>query len=514
MNIPLTPHDIIIILLIIHIAIWTLINLAAKIIIFTIVMALIIILCLMAFNKPLPNQHKSPIKQKKSRPVLYTFLTSLIPFPATFIITYFFIYNSESENSNTAQNFLNQSFRNYGLMEILAMLAPTFLYILLVLALTSTESQNSNKKEVQIKKSKASLQKSRKKSDKKAGKKAKANKDRLLLSTFSKHSKILISSSTILAIIAYISVLKFNLESASGDTGTALQITSIQFSENNFKWIAQLSMYTLLAYLTLLPALLIPELRKHIRPHHSIPILKNLDPKNPIHLCITLILISTALTTIINICITGLFLSALKDNIGFFLISTPMLSYLLCTLSIILTLNRKFQITSSQENSLKSGLPEALLWLLASILTLFVAYIFIMYIPYNLGRAIANPGKALGSSESTYDCIFPVDPKSRDSIAFGVIAASKPESVHIFTPEYNQESNSYGKEIGNGKVIPNKLVESQVKIPGGYRIEKFDDSKHGYNLHTGKCEYVQTRYSLKDIFYEEYIENSKKPPRK
>lgn len=176
MNIPLTPHDIIIILLIIHIAIWTLINLAAKIIIFTIVMALIIILCLMAFNKPLPNQHKSPIKQKKSRPVLYTFLTSLIPFPATFIITYFFIYNSESENSNTAQNFLNQSFRNYGLMEILAMLAPTFLYILLVLALTSTESQNSNKKEVQIKKSKASLQKSRKSQIRKQERKQKPTK--------------------------------------------------------------------------------------------------------------------------------------------------------------------------------------------------------------------------------------------------------------------------------------------------------------------------------------------------
>lgn len=140
--------------------------------------------------------------------------------------------------------------------------------------------------------------------------------------------------------------------------------------------------------------------------------------------------------------------------------------------------------------------------------------IFFEYLPYNLGRSISSPGETLGSSGIVYDCVFSNDPKSRESIAFGVIAASKPESVHIFTPEYNREKNSYGEETENGKVKPNKLAESQVKIPGGYRIEKFDGSKHWYNLHTGKCEYVQTRYSLKEIFYAEYLKNSKKPPRK
>ena len=482
MSTSLTLHDIIIQIIII----WVLINPVAKIIIFTIVMALILILCLPAFNTSPPHPPKLSIKQKKFKPILSTIITLLIPFPATFIITYFCIYISESENSNTAQNFLNQLFHNYGLMEILAILAPTFIYVLLVLALMSLETQNSNKKDIEIKK----LSTSPKKSGKKSGKKTKISTGRPLLSVFSKHSKILISSSTILAIIAYISVLQFNLESASGDTGTALQITSIQFSENKFKWVAQLSMYALFAYLTSLPALLMPELKKYIRPHHSIPILRNLDPKNPIHLCITLILLSTILTTLANICITALFLSASKDNIKIFLISAPLLSYLLCAISITLTINRTFPITSSQKDNLTSGILEMLLWLMVGILLLVIAYAFIIRIPYALGRSIANPGKTLGSSETTYDCIFPVDPKSKESIAFGVIAASKPESIHIFTPTYDHESSSYGRRTDKGGIGLNKLAETQIKISGGYRVEKFNINKHYYDVNTGKCTHL------------------------
>ena len=484
LNTPLTLHDIII-----QITIWTLIDLVAKIIIFTIVMALIIISCLMAFNKPLPNQHKSPIKQKKSRAILYTILTSLIPFPATFIITYIFIYVSESGKSNSIQKFLDRVHNNPSLIAILMVLMPIFIYPFLVYASMSKEAQDINEKEVQIKESTSPPKKTKKKTKKKAGKKAESNENGAILSAFLKHSKALISSSTILAIIVYMSVLNLNLDSASGNLGTALQITSIQFSENKFKWIAQLSMYILLAYLTLLPALLVPKLKKYVRLHESFSFLKGFNPQNPAHLCMALILLSTILTTIVNICITALFLSTLKDNIEFFLISTPMLSYAFCAISIILTINRKFQITSSQTKRLKITLSESFLWLSVSVLLLFIAYIFITYIPYDLGRVIANPGKSLGSSESTYDCVFPTDPKSRDSIAFGVITASKPESIHIFTPTYDHESSSYGKRTDKGGIELNNLTETQIKISGGYRIEKFDNDKHEYDLTSGKCIY-------------------------
>jgi membrane protein len=436
-------------------------------------------------NLPQTPKPKLPTTQKKSRPIVSTIITSLISFPVTFIITCFCIYISEPEDSNTIQNFLDQAFHKYGPMEILAVLTPTFIYPLLVFASISKQTQNSSKEEMQAKKTSTSSKKQRKK----LGKEQKNSHNESLLSTFSKHSKILISSSTILGIIAYISVLRFNLESANGDVGTALQITSIQFSENKFKWIAQLSIYTLLAYLTSLPALLMPELKKYILSHHSTPVLKNLNTKNPAHLCITLILLSTALTTLANICITALFLPASKDNIGLFLISAPLLSYLLCSISITLTINRTFMITSPQKEDLKSGMLEMLLWLLVGILMLVVTYAFMIRIPYNLGRSIANPGEALGSSETTYDCIFPVDPKSRESIAFGVIAESKPESVSIFTPTYSHKNNNYGHQKENGKKYLNKLTETHIKISGGYRIEKFDNDKHEYDLTSGKCIY-------------------------
>ena len=195
------------------------------------------------------------------------------------------------------------------------------------------------------------------------------------------------------------------------------------------------------------------------------------------------------------------------------------LSTTACTIPISRIINREL-IKGEQSNKdvNHNGATARIAVFLLVPLVLYLFYfspkILLDYMPKSIGGIVANPGTTIETNENDYACVFSNDIKEKKSITFGVIAESKPESVHIFTPEYNQERNSYGEESENGKVIPNKLVESQVKIPGGYRIEKFDGSKHGYNHQTGKCEYVQTRYSHKEIFYKEYIENSKKPPHK
>lgn len=130
--------------------------------------------------------------------------------------------------------------------------------------------------------------------------------------------------------------------------------------------------------------------------------------------------------------------------------------------------------------------------------------------PRSIGGILANPGTTLESEESDYACVFPNDNKSKESITLGVVVDSKPESIRIFTPEYNRNDNEYGKRIDGGKVDLNKLTETQIKIPGGYRLEKYDGSKHGYNRQTGKCEYIKTRYSI----IINNLENQNRPPRK
>lgn len=106
-----------------------------------------------------------------------------------------------------------------------------------------------------------------------------------------------------------------------------------------------------------------------------------------------------------------------------------------------------------------------------------------------MGGILANPGPTLESEESDYACVFPNDNKSNESITLGVVIESKPESIRIFTPDYNRNGNKYGNLTDKVKVELNKLTETQIKISGGYRIEKFDNSKHHYNLFSGKCVY-------------------------
>ena len=89
-------------------------------------------------------------------------------------------------------------------------------------------------------------------------------------------------------------------------------------------------------------------------------------------------------------------------------------------------------------------------------------------------------------------------------------------NVHgcYFLPKQFHECNhgkmTYGKQHDSGRIELNPLVETQVKIPAGYHIEKFNGIKHHYNISTGKCEYTKTRYSI--IINNQ--ENQNRPPRK
>lgn len=124
---------------------------------------------------------------------------------------------------------------------------------------------------------------------------------------------------------------------------------------------------------------------------------------------------------------------------------------------------------------------------------------------------VTSPGDTLGSVETDYSCVFSNDISKKDSISFGVITETKPDSVHIFTPTYDYGRSAYGKKLDDRYIHLNNLSEAQVKVPSGYHIEKFNNTKHRYNMYTGKCEYIKARYSL---IITDNQENQNRPPRK
>lgn len=339
----------------------------------------------------------------------------------------------------------------------------------------------------------------------------------------SQHLKAFTYILPISTVIAFIFVLYHNKEVAKGDLGLALQITSAQLPEQKFTWATVILVYMTIFYISLLPAVALPlinqpsmnqDLHRHI-------LLKNHD-SNKITATgyfIYLIIQASILTAASSFTIFHILRLTTHGDFAESMLVVVALSTTACTIPISDIINRGLiKGNQSNKDANHSRANARIAAFILAILVLCLFYLFpkllLDYMPKNIGGIVANPGTTIETNENDYACVFSNDIKEKKSITFGVIAESKPESVHIFTPEYNQERNSYGEEAENGKVIPNKLVESQVKIPGGYRIEKFDGSKHGYNHQTGKCEYVQTRYSLKEIFYKEYIENSKKPPHK
>lgn len=335
-------------------------------------------------------------------------------------------------------------------------------------------------------------------------------------STIISHIKLVLPLLPLTASIVFMLALIHNTQVTKGNLSTAIQITAIQFTDSKYIWLTMAFSLLLIGYISFIPYFLLPQCvngaEKIILRGRKENIKREVE-------CIyfMIISISSALTFFCALINYQILKILSHKEIIIFLLTAIFISFTLCNVSLRNILDKKYELKSTTEIRSRTREENRTALIMTTLSVILISSISSWLIP-NITKGfsdiVTSPGDTLGSVETDYSCVFSNDIKEKKSIAFGVIAESKPESVHIFTPEYNQERNSYGEEVENGKVIPNKLAESQVKIPGGYRIEKFDGSKHGYNLHTGKCEYVQTRYSLKEIFYAEYIENSKKPPHK
>ena len=310
-------------------------------------------------------------------------------------------------------------------------------------------------------------------------------------STIASHIKLILPLLPLAVSIVFTLALIHNTQVADNNLSTAIQITAIQFTDSKYSWVTTASSLLLIGYISSIPYFLLPRCvngaEKIVLRSRSENTKKEVEYIYSIIICVSSFL--TFFCTFINYQILK-FLSH-KDVI-IFLLTTIFISFALCSISLRSIMDKKYAPKSTMgilPKTRKENMATLTLAMLSVFLISLIGSALIPNITKGFSDMVTSPGDTLGSIETDYSCVFSNNVEEKNSIAFGVIVESKPDSVHIFTPEYNQEKNSYGEEVGNGKVKPNKLAESQVKIPGGYRIEKFDNNKHGYDLTVGKCIY-------------------------
>lgn len=319
-----------------------------------------------------------------------------------------------------------------------------------------------------------------------------------LKALISKHLSVFKYIFPISIVLAFIFVLYHNKVVASGDLGLALQITSAQLPDQKFTWATITIAYLTIFYISLLPAIFLPQINSPKANHeiHRYILLKagsskHIEPEKYYNYLTLLAAVLTTISSFTTIHLLRITTTGDMTETSLLIVSLSMMA---CTFSISHIINRNLVENNQPDEEEKYdrriiapffALGTALILIISWMLPSF----FLEYMPRGMGGILANPGPTLESEESDYACVFPNDNKSNESITLGVVIESKPESIRIFTPDYNRIGNKYGNLTDKLKVELNKLTETQIKISGGYRIEKFDNSKHHYNLFSGKCIY-------------------------
>ena len=347
-----------------------------------------------------------------------------------------------------------------------------------------------------------------KKRRKKAKKRISDSSKKYIRSIFTSHIKLLIQFLPFSASAVFIFVIIHYTQVPGEGLSTAIQITSDQFTENKYFWITTAFFIILISYIAFIPYFLLPgtlDNSKNIYPPTSY---KKNKRKEIERLYGRVLIISSALTFFTSLINYQILKMVSGEEIVAVLLLITFLSFAICAIATAKIFNKTYALKRINKTHPKTIKDKKIFLVLAFISTVALSLgptVLIPNLTKDIGDLLATHG------DTDYSCVFSNNIKENSSIAFGVLAESKPDSVNIFSPVYDQKSMRYGKDQGDGNIKLNNLVKTQVKIPGGYHIENFNNRNHRYNLYTGKCEYTKARYSLTIINSQE---NQNRPPHK
>ena len=319
-----------------------------------------------------------------------------------------------------------------------------------------------------------------------------SSKERSTRSTIASHIKLILPLLPLAASIVFIFGLLHNTQVTKGNLSTAIQITAIQFTESKYIWLTMAFSLLLIGYISFIPYFLLPQCvngaEKIILRGRKENIKREVE-------CIyfMIISISSALTSFCALINYQILKILSHKEIIIFLLTTLFISFTLCCVSLRNILNKKYALKRTAEihsRTLKENITALILALFSAFLISSIGSTLIPNIAKGFSDMVTSPGDTLGSVETDYSCVFSNDIKEKSSITFGILTEAKPDSVHVFTPTYDYQYRAYGKKLDNGNIRLNNLTESQLKIPTGYHVEKFNNDKHHYDVTTGKCTYL------------------------
>lgn len=296
--------------------------------------------------------------------------------------------------------------------------------------------------------------------------------------------KSILSLSPIAICIAFLLTLYYNWI-FEGNTGLALQVASLQLTQDKYKILSSTLLVLFVSYLILFPALVIelPDSESPEGTQNSEEILyKNTNQSNKLMSSVYQITLFT-------------FIAGLIASTIFWIIAPNSHNTYIQHFILLAFQAGQFKMDSispmSFFNDMK-GIAKSALPIRQIISLLGILVLVFMFIKFAFPRYMAQAGEVIVNTKSTnlnpihaYSCIF--SKKDSTPLAFGIIVSSKETSVHIFTPEYDRKNKSYTHITQRGMVTPNNPIETYINIKENYIIEQYNELSHEYNSETGTC---------------------------
>lgn len=298
--------------------------------------------------------------------------------------------------------------------------------------------------------------------------------------TFPIDIKSLLTLSPIALTLTFIFMLRYYMWATDENIGTAFQITSLQVTQDKYRLLSYTLIIILIIYILPIPAMNSENLW---RLHKDTSLTQKVPQTPKDHL--VLMYWNLTLTLLTSFIASLVFRLVAPTLHALLLLNFVAVSFIIAQIKILHP--SPLAIIKDIFKFIERGETKNLILTITITVSLLIA----STIPIHNGTLLA--GKIIstaGASESkpinAYSCIFSRNSSSNESIAFGILISSNEKALRIYAPTPTQDNKEYSYSKDN-KIYPNMPTESYINTKEDYTIENYDEQKHEFNSHTGKC---------------------------
>lgn len=292
--------------------------------------------------------------------------------------------------------------------------------------------------------------------------------------------KSLLTLSPVALSLTFIFILRYYMWATDENIGTAFQITSLLVTQDKYRLLSYTLIIILIIYILPIPALNSENLWRLHKGTSS----TQATPQTPKDHLVLMYWILTL--TLLTSFIASLIFRLVAPNLhALLLLIFVASSFIIAQIKIL----HPSPLTIIKD--LFKFIEHGETWKAVLTITISASLLIASTAPIHDGTLLA--GKIIstaGTSESqpinAYSCIFSKNSSSNESLTFGILISSNEKAVRIYAPTQAQGSKEYSYFKDN-KLYPNMPTESYVNTKEDYTIENYDEQKHEFNSHTGKC---------------------------